>query len=81
MLATARASQLLKAAQSAIQQNALSLTYQLLEEAYRLRGDIETLYLLGHLAYIERRSIEAVDSFCRYAAEREGGGCRRSAAM
>lgn len=72
-VATARASQLLKAAQSAIQQNALSLTYQLLEEAYRLRGDIETLYLLGHLAYIERRSIEAVDLFRRYAAEREGG--------
>ena len=51
-VAMARVTQLIKAAQLANQQNALSLSYQLLEEAYRLRADLETLYLLGQLAYI-----------------------------
>jgi hypothetical protein len=64
--------QLIKAAQLANQQNALSLSYQLLEEAYRLRADLETLYLLGQLAYNERRSVEAADLLRRYQAEHEG---------
>ena len=71
-VASARVTQLLAAAQTAISQNALSQSYQLLEEAYRLRADLETLYLLGSLAYIERRSVEAVDLLRRYQAEHDG---------
>lgn len=71
-VATARVAQLLSAAQMAIQQNSLSLCYQLLEEAYRLRADLETLYRLGHLAYIERRSVEAADLLRRYQSEHDG---------
>ncbi len=71
-VALARVTQLIKAAQLANQQNALSLSYQLLEEAYRLRADLETLYLLGQLAYNERRSVEAADLLRRYQAEHEG---------
>ena len=71
-VAVARVTQLLAAAEQALARNALTLTYQLLEEAYRLRGDVETLYLLGHLAYVERRSVEAFDLFRRYAREKEG---------
>lgn len=71
-VAVARVAQLLKAAEDSLARNALTLTYQLLEEAYRLRGDVETLYLLGHLAQIERRSVESYDLFRRYAREKEG---------
>ncbi len=71
-VAVARVAQLIKAAQLAISQNALSLSYQLLEEAYRLRADLDTLYLLGQLAYVERRSVEAADLLRRYQAEHEG---------
>ncbi len=71
-VAVARTTQLLKAADEALAHNALTLTYELLEEAYRLRGDIETLYQLGHLAYVERRSVEAFDLFRRYLREKEG---------
>jgi len=71
-VAVARVAQLIKAAQAALDQNSLSLCYQLLEESYRLRADGETLYLLGHLAHLERRSVEAVDIFRRYVAEHDG---------
>ncbi len=71
-VAVARTAQLVKAAEEALARNSLTLTYELLEEAYRLRGDVETLFLLGHLAYVERRSVEAFDLFRRYLREKEG---------
>ena len=53
------------AAEQALACNALTLTYQLLEEAYRLRGDVETLSSAGALGVCgaaQRRSVRSVSA-------------------
>lgn len=65
-VADSRVTRLLQAAKKAYDRNGLSESYQYLEEAYRLRSDPEMLFLLGRLAYAERRGIEAHDLLRRY---------------
>lgn len=71
-VAEARVRELKRAAQKAYEENALHLAYRLLEEAFRMRADSETLFLLGRLAHAEHRSVEAFDLFRRYQQDLSG---------